>query len=187
MILIAAGSSLPFCGIDSQQLVSRAFSAIGRFVTVNAVSGLFETPAWPDPSDPLFINGAIEVVTDLSPEALLAGLHAIEAGFGRKRVVKNAPRTLDLDLLVYGIVRRTTGDLILPHPRLHEREFVLAPVCDIAPDWRHMDTGQTACEMLQALADNIEDHNRQAKLLSSGNSENPEVKVLVRDFFEKPC
>lgn len=160
MILIAAGSSLPFCDIDSQHLVLRAFSAIDRVASVISVSRLFKTPAWPDPQDPPFINAAATVSSHLAPEALLAALHAIEAGFGRRRRVKNAPRTLDLDLLAYGDEIRTGGELLLPHPRLAEREFVLAPLCDIAPDWRHPETGETVRAMLDALP------NRQARPIS---------------------
>jgi 2-amino-4-hydroxy-6-hydroxymethyldihydropteridine diphosphokinase len=158
MILIAAGSSLPFCGIDSQQIVLSAFSALGRLTDLHAVSPLYHTPAWPDPAEPPFVNAAAVIVTALPPEALLAVLHAIEAGFGRLRRRKNAPRTLDLDLIAYGQERRdassAVGDgagLQLPHPRLAEREFVLAPLADIAPDWRSPETGKTVREMLAAL------------------------------------
>ncbi|NOX84313.1 MAG: 2-amino-4-hydroxy-6-hydroxymethyldihydropteridine diphosphokinase [Alphaproteobacteria bacterium] len=158
MILIAAGSSLPFCGIDSQQIVLSAFSALGRLTDLGAISPLYHTPAWPDPAEPPFVNAAAVIGTDLPPEALLAVLHAIEAGFGRLRQRKNAPRTLDLDLIAYGQDRRggssAVGDgagLQLPHPRLAEREFVLAPLADIAADWRSPKTGKTVREMLAAL------------------------------------
>jgi 2-amino-4-hydroxy-6-hydroxymethyldihydropteridine diphosphokinase len=151
MILIAAGSNLPFCENDSQRIVLGAISALGRFVEVKSVSSLYQTPAWPDPNDPPFINATAEVVTNLSPQALMAALHAIEAGFGRKRGPRNAPRTLDLDLLAYGEIVRTGPPPELPHPRLQDREFVLAPLCDIAPGWRHPVTGRSAQEMLDAL------------------------------------
>lgn len=158
MILIAAGSSLPFCGIDSQQIVLSAFSALSRLTDLRDVSPLYHTPAWPDPADPPFVNAAAVIGTGLSPEALLAVLHAIEVGFGRLRQRKNAPRTLDLDLIAYGQERRdgssAVGDgagLQLPHPRLAEREFVLAPLADIAPGWRSPETGKTVREMFAAL------------------------------------
>jgi len=152
MILIAAGSSLPFGNTDSQQIILNAFFSLGRLTTQLQVSPLYETPAWPDPSDPPFINAVALVETDIPAEDLLAALHAIEAGFGRRRRVKNAPRTLDLDLLAYDdICSNQPGGLVLPHPRLHEREFVLAPLCDIAPKWRHPVIGETAAHMLAAL------------------------------------
>lgn len=161
MILIAAGSSLPFCGFDSQHIVLRAFRAIGRIAEIERQSPLYESPAWPVPSDPAFVNAVISVTTDLGPLALLHGLHAIEAGFGRRRdAPRNAPRTLDLDLLAYDDVAMTgdetgekvEGGLILPHPRISERAFVLAPLCDIAPDWRHPVTREVAKSMLSAVS-----------------------------------
>lgn len=154
MILIAAGSSLPFCGVDSQQIVLRAFSALGRVATLREISALYETPAWPDANDPPFINAVASIETALSPEALLQTLHAIEAGFGRRRRQKNAPRSLDLDLIAYHRERRESGlgGLELPHPRLADREFVLAPLAQIAPDWRHPVTGATAQAMLEPLS-----------------------------------
>ena len=154
MILIAAGSSLPFNRIDSQQLVLNAFFALGRLTRIKCVSALYETPAWPDPSDPPFVNAVAAVETGLSPEALLEALHAIEAAFGRKRNERNAPRTLDLDLLAYGrLCQADESGPVLPHPRMESRECVLAPLCDIAPDWRHPVSGRTAQELLDALPD----------------------------------
>ena len=151
MILIALGSSLPFSGLDSQEIVLRAFSALDRIGRLNRRSRLFETPAWPDPADPPFVNAAAAIETGLAPEALLAALHAVEAGFGRRHSARNAPRTLDLDLLAYGEERRDGDGLVLPHPRLSEREFVLAPLADIAPDWLVPGTGRTVAETLAAL------------------------------------
>lgn len=121
---------------------------------VKGVSALYETPAWPDPADPPFVNAVAAVETGLAPEALLEALHAIEAGFGRKRDQRNAPRTLDLDLIAYDrLCQQDKDGLILPHPRMESREFVLAPLCDIAPDWRHPVTGRTARKLLNSLED----------------------------------
>lgn len=148
MILIAAGSNLPFCGHDSQQIVLRAFQAFRRIAEVRRVSSLYESPAWPDRSDPPFVNAVASVATGMGPEALLAALHSIEAGFGRRRSVRNAPRTLDLDILAYGEERREERGLMLPHPRLSERDFMLVPLTEIAPDWRDPASGETAAALL---------------------------------------
>ena len=152
MILIAAGSNLPISGVDSQQLVFSAFSAVDRFARILARSPLYESPAWPDPADPAFVNAVVRVETELDPPALLAALHAVEAAFGRRRTARNAPRTLDLDLLGYNdVVSDGPNGLALPHPRLRERDFVLAPLCDVAPDWRPPGGGPPASAMLAGL------------------------------------
>ena len=152
MIIISAGSNLPFCGIDSQQLVSASFSAIAHLCSEVIVSPLYKTPAWPDPADPGFINGVALVQTPLSPSSLLAALHGVETAFGRVRGRKNAPRTLDLDLIAYGDVVRPTGPgPVLPHPRLETREFVLAPMVDVAPDWHHPVTKQSIASLLEGI------------------------------------
>jgi len=153
MVFVAAGSSLPFYALDSQQIVLSAFLALGRVMAMTDRSPLYHSPAWPDPSDPPFVNAVASFETTLPPGAILAALHAVEAGFGRRRRGKNAPRTLDLDLLACGEMQASGegGGLVLPHPRLHERDFVLAPLCDLAPDWRHPATGMSARDMLAAL------------------------------------
>jgi 2-amino-4-hydroxy-6-hydroxymethyldihydropteridine diphosphokinase len=121
---------------------------------VKRLSSLYESSAWPDPTDPAFVNVAAEIETSLSPEALMAALHAIEAAFGRRRSKRNAPRTLDLDLIAYHNEVRTgeNADLILPHPRLSGRAFVLAPLAEIAPAWRNPVTGESVSD-LAAKAD----------------------------------
>ncbi|MEZ5891738.1 MAG: 2-amino-4-hydroxy-6-hydroxymethyldihydropteridine diphosphokinase [Parvularculaceae bacterium] len=148
MIIVAAGSSLPFQGLDSQEIVRAAFRAIARLGSVRRASSLYSSPAWPDPSDPPFVNAAVVIETEESPEALLEALHAIEAAFGRRRGVRNAPRTLDLDLIAYDDEKRSGRGLELPHPRLAGRAFVLVPLAEIAPDWKSPATGETAMQML---------------------------------------
>lgn len=87
-----------------------------------------------DAAGPDFINAVAELDTPLAPLALLHALQAIEQDFGRQRPYRNAPRTLDLDLLLHGAVQLGSGPLLLPHPRLHQRAFVLRPLLELAPD-----------------------------------------------------
>lgn len=154
MILVGLGSSLTFCGRPPQDIVERAIAAIGRFAKLVGRSRLYRSPAWPDPRDPEFVNAVVAIETGLSPHALMAGLHAIEAGFGRRRGRRNGPRTLDLDLLDYDslvVAEDRPGGLILPHPRLEARDFVLAPLAEIAPDWRHPVSGAGLPALLAGL------------------------------------
>lgn len=105
----------------------------------------------PASDQPWFVNGVAEVAAALPPAELLARLLALEAQFGRERGARDAARTLDLDLLDYDGRKCSTPNLVLPHPRLHERRFVLAPLCDIVPDWRHPRLGLTVAELLAGL------------------------------------
>jgi 2-amino-4-hydroxy-6-hydroxymethyldihydropteridine diphosphokinase len=113
-------------------------SAIGNLDAIVATarvatSSLYRTSPVGLRRQPDFINAVVALATDLSPQALLDQLFVIEQQFGRQRSVKNAPRTLDLDLLLYGDCVLDTPQLTLPHPRMHERAFVLAPLAEIAP------------------------------------------------------
>lgn len=120
---------------------------------VLAVSTLRETaPEGCPPGSGPFLNGAVLLETDLPPRALLDALLAIEERHGRRRLAHNAPRTLDLDLLLHGTERVDEPDLQLPHPRLHLRAFVLEPAAEIAPALRHPVLGRTLSELRDALA-----------------------------------
>jgi 2-amino-4-hydroxy-6-hydroxymethyldihydropteridine diphosphokinase len=151
MIFIALGANLPSSvGMPRETLCAALDQFSNAGIRIVSVSPFYAAKAWPDPSDPPFVNAVALIETELSPSALMMKLHDIETLFGRKRSVKNAPRTLDLDLIDYeGHIE--DGPPVLPHPRLRDRAFVLAPLRDIALDWRHPVSGETVGELLAAL------------------------------------
>lgn len=151
MIVIALGGNLPsHVGLPQQTLKAALAFLSQQGVNVVAVSSYYVTPAWPDPSEPFYVNAVAQIQTELTPAVLMQLLHETETAFGRVRSTRNAARTLDLDLLDYES-RVEAGPPRLPHPRIAERAFVLTPLADVAPSWRHPQTGRTAQELLAAL------------------------------------
>jgi 2-amino-4-hydroxy-6-hydroxymethyldihydropteridine diphosphokinase len=118
---------------DAPATLRSAASALARAGRVSAASRLYETEPVGLRDQPRFTNAVCRLETELSADALLAELQAIEAEFGRVRTVRFGPRTLDLDLIAYDDERSHDERLTLPHPRAREREFVLRPLADIAP------------------------------------------------------
>lgn len=128
---------------------ARAQLAQTAGITLLRSSPLYTTDPVGGPADQgAYLNGVLEVETTLSPEALLQRCQALELAAGRTRDVRNAPRTLDIDLLLYGEICRDDPQLTLPHPRLHERLFVLAPLYDLAMELRHPRLG-VSCRLLR--------------------------------------
>jgi 2-amino-4-hydroxy-6-hydroxymethyldihydropteridine diphosphokinase len=123
-------------------------------IEVTEASTIYETEAVGGPTGQgTYFNAVLQLTTLLGPEDLLTACHAIELRFGRRREEHWGPRTLDIDLLFYGELTCDGPGLILPHPRLHLRRFVLAPLLELAPDLRHPLLGKTIRELYAALND----------------------------------
>lgn len=151
MIVIALGANIASKAGPPEDTLIGALAAMAQHsLKIEKISSFYRTPAWPDPTDPPFVNAVCCIDTTQTPENLLKLMHSIEAVYGRIRSRPNGPRTLDLDLLDYhGLV--TGGIPQLPHPRICERAFVLVPLAEIAPDWRHPQTAQSAHDLIATL------------------------------------
>lgn len=143
-----AAGSLAFVGLGGNQGERRAHLSSGlaalavhREIQVIRVSSVYQTAPVGGPCQPDFLNAVVLLATGLAPAALLRVMQGIEARHRRQRAIRWGPRTLDLDLLLMGHLRRCSGELILPHPRMTRRAFVLVPLCELAPDLRHPGTG----------------------------------------------
>jgi 2-amino-4-hydroxy-6-hydroxymethyldihydropteridine diphosphokinase len=154
-VFVALGSNLPHEGVSGPELLSRAVSAMrAAGLRLRARSGVWETAAWPPGcGQPNYVNAVVELDPEgLSPQPLYETLCSVERAFGRERRDRWAPRSLDLDIVAMDGWEGEFGALTLPHPRMHERAFVLAPLAEIAPGWRHPRLGQTTQELLSAVA-----------------------------------
>jgi 2-amino-4-hydroxy-6-hydroxymethyldihydropteridine diphosphokinase len=144
-VIIALGSNLPGEYASPRALLE---AAVKRFdvagLRVLSRSRWWRSAAWPDPTKPDYLNGVALVETSLSPREVMAALLMLEGDFGRRRGELNAPRTLDLDLIAHGRAVVDEPGLILPHPQARERRFVMGPLAELAPGWRHPVDGATA-------------------------------------------
>ncbi len=170
--LITLGANLPSATGTALQTLEKSLELFPlESLQILRISKWFSTPAFPAGSGPDFVNGAVMIETSLTPSDVLTALHRIEAAMGRTRENRWEPRLCDLDLIAYDNTilpdlatfkqwkaldlasqkTMTPDQLVLPHPRIQDRSFVLVPLHDIAPDWVHPVTGNTVSEMLAAI------------------------------------
>ncbi len=154
MILLGLGANLdhPVHGPPRATLEAALAALDAAGIAVIRRSRWFRSAPVPVSDQPWFVNGVAALRSQLGPAELLAVLHEVEAGFGRVRRRRNEARILDLDLLAYGARVSAPGEQpVLPHPRLAERAFVILPLAELEPEWRHPVSGLSAAELARRL------------------------------------
>ncbi len=144
-VIVAIGGNMAGDYGSSEALLEAALACFAQAgLPVVRRSSWWRSAAWPDPTHNEYRNGVVLVETAQGPLETIRTLFSLERAFGRERSLKNAPRTLDLDLIAHGRTVIEGADLTLPHPRAHERLFVMGPLAQVAPAWRHPKLGLSA-------------------------------------------
>ncbi len=162
-VFIGIGSNLG----DRPSYCKSAVHELSAFANIVNISPLYETEPVDKEDQPEFVNGVVEIDTDLSPHELLTEINSIEQKLGRVREEKWGPRTIDLDIIFYDDIVVEDKDLEIPHPRAHLRRFVLEPLCEIAPEFIHPIYKLSARDLLN----NIDDNKRVVRLDESTASQ----------------
>lgn len=144
IVYLALGSNLD----DRLANLKQAITALSPQMEVKAKSRVYETPPWGYTDQPMFLNQVIKANTYLEFEPLLKHIKRLEIALGRKPSLKNGPRLIDIDILFYDDLVLNTPSLVIPHPHMHERGFVLLPLMDIAPDLVHPVHKKSVREMI---------------------------------------
>jgi 2-amino-4-hydroxy-6-hydroxymethyldihydropteridine diphosphokinase len=151
IVLLSLGSNVG----DREKNLRAAIAALPELgVQIKKVSSIYETEPVDFLEQPWFLNCVVEGETTVPPLALLKELRELERRMGSKKLVARGPRLIDLDILVYGEQTIDSPELQVPHPRMHVRRFVLAPLAEIVPDLKHPSWSATAAQLLSGLADN---------------------------------
>lgn len=151
-VALALGSNL---GERLRYLETAVRGLVGGGVELGAVSSVYESDPVGYLDQPPFLNAVLTGWTELPPGRLLELVRRVEAEGGRRRSFAGAPRTLDVDVILYGDRQISLPELVIPHPRFRERAFVLAPLAEVAPDWVDPGTGHTVLELWQARRDDL--------------------------------
>ena len=148
-IYLGIGSNL---GNKRNNIDKAKFKLIQNNIKIIQSSSLYESLSWPNPKKPKFLNIVIKIVTNLSPSQLLNKCKEIEISLGRKKGFKNSPRKCDIDILDYNN-RNIKGHIILPHPRMHNRNFVLFPLYELNKAWKHPKSKNNIKTLISSLSD----------------------------------